>query len=407
VSDWLDKSEVNARYYAAVAGDIAFETEASLGFHPGAVARLVLSHAASLGRPNLRILEIGASNGLFARALLAELRMLGATDWPELERIDYLAVDLSRSALESAVLWEEAQGTHRRILWPGGVRPTEPAPPGRPERPAMVALVTVEGEDVNVGYVQADANQFVESNTQTFDVVILNELLDDMACRAFYAGRELVPLARDDGERWTVRVEAREAGDAPATPPGTVTSSSAEAVALMGGLVSSLAPGGMLLVHDYGFADEANDASDYSPGPPSLPAFVDLEFPPGSEDGFPRGFFRVFGNEQRRAIQITNDVNFAELTGALDATGDVFVIPHGNQLVTSGLPVEREQGVFLTEFGLLAPNDDVATALARLRAGQAEARDSYSREHTNGHRSLFLDLVYVKTDKQVTPASSF
>src|SRR5262249_46002646 len=100
VTGWLGKSEVNARYYATVAGDIAFETEASLGYHPGAVARLILAHAASLGKQGVRILEIGASSCLFARALLAELRMLGATEWPELWRIDYLAVDLSRSALE-------------------------------------------------------------------------------------------------------------------------------------------------------------------------------------------------------------------------------------------------------------------------------------------------------------------
>jgi hypothetical protein len=75
--------------------------------------------------------------------------------------------------------------------------------------------------------------------------------------------------------------------------------------------------------------------------------------------------------------------------------------------VTSGLPLDREQRVFLTEFGLLAPDDDLVAALERLRSGQAEARDAYSREQVNGHRSLFLDLVYVKTDKQVTPASSF
>src|SRR4029077_276845 len=94
---WLGKGEGNARYYAKVAGDIAFETEASLGYHPGTVARLLLAHAASLGKENVRILEIGASSCLFARALLGELRLLGATAWPELVRLDYLAVDLSRS----------------------------------------------------------------------------------------------------------------------------------------------------------------------------------------------------------------------------------------------------------------------------------------------------------------------
>jgi len=402
MSDWLGKSEVNARYYATVAGDIAFETEASLGYHPGAVARLILGHAASLGKQGVRILEIGASSCLFARALLGELRMLGATEWPELRRIDYLAVDLSPSALETAVLWEEAQGTHRRILWPGGVRPSAPAPPGRPERPAMVALVSIEGEEVNIGYVHADANQFVEANTQTFDFVILNELLDDMACRAFFADGagppvELVPLARDEGERWTVRIEAREAPDAPGGMPAhSITTRSAEAVSLVGEIARSLEPGGMLIVHDYGFADQPNDVSDYDQGPPSQPSFVDIEYPGGAEDGFPSGFFRVFGNEPRRVVQITNDVNFAELAETLGSTGDVLVIPHGNQLATSGVPLERGQGVFLAELGLLEPRDDLAAVLEGLRARQAEARDTYARDHVSGHRSLFLDLVYVK-----------
>ena len=399
MTDWLDKSEVNARYYAAVAGDIAFETEASLGYHPGTVARILLAHAASLGKENVRILEIGASSCLFARALLGELRMLGATEWRELIRLDYLAVDLSRSALERAVLWEEAQGTHRRVLWPGGARPASPAPPGRPEKPELVALVSIDGEEVNLGYVHADANQFVEANTEAFDFVILNELLDDMACRAFYAdgaGRplELVPLARDDGERWAVRIEEREAPDAPPLPLESVTSRSPESVALVEAIARSLGRGGMLIVHDYGFAADANTISDYETVPPSQPQFVDVEYPPA--EPFPRGFFRVFGNEALRAIQITNDVNFAELAAALQTTGDVLTLPHGNQLVTSGAPLEQGQGVFLTEFGLLEPGDDLPGVLERLHAGQADARERYIREHVNGHRSLFLDLVYVK-----------
>jgi len=263
----------------------------------------------------------------------------------------------------------------------------------------MVALVSVEGEEVNVGYVHADANQFVEANTQAFDFVILNELLDDMACRAFYAdgaGRplELVPLARDDGERWTVRIEERESPDAPSLPAESVTSRSSEAVALVEAIARSLGSGGMLIIHDYGFAGDANTISDYEAGPPSQPAFVEVEYPP--EPVFPRGFFRVFGNEALRAIQITNDVNFAELDAALQSTGGVLTLPHGNQLVTSGAPIERGQGVFLAEFGLLEPRDHLPAVLERLCAGQADARERYIREHVNGHRSLFLDLVYIK-----------
>jgi hypothetical protein len=399
VSEWLSKSEVNELYYSTVAGDIAFETEAALGYHPGTVARLILGQAASLGKESARILEIGAGNCAFARALLGDLRMLGATDWLELRRIDYLAVDLSRSALEAAVLWEEAQGTHRRVRWPGGVR--APGRSGRPERPDLVALVTLEGEEVNLGYVHADANQFIRANTQAFDFVILNELLDDVACRAYYAdgeGRpfEIVPLARDDGRCWTVRIDAAATGDLE-LPPASVTATSSECVELVTGAAGALGAGGVLLVHDYGFADPVTTIADYEQGPPSQPAFVDMEYPPGSEEGFPRGFFRVFGNDAKRVIQVTNDVNFAELAGALESTGTVLTVPHGNQIVTGGVRIERGQGVFLAEIGLLEPDDDVPALLTRLRDDQAEARHRYSREHTAGHRSLFLDLVYLKS----------
>jgi SAM-dependent MidA family methyltransferase len=265
----------------------------------------------------------------------------------------------------------------------------------------MVALVTIEGEEVNVGYVHADANQFVETNTRPFDFVILNELLDDMACRAFYAdgaGRplELVPLARIDGERWTVRIDVREAPDAPVLAAESVTARSAESVALLSGIARTLEPGGMLIVHDYGFADDANAISDYEPGPPSQPSFVEVQYPRAPGESFPCGFFRVFGNEALRAIQITNDVNFAELATALGATGETLTLPHGNQLVTSGASLERGEGVFLTEFGLLGPRDDLPALLERLRARQADARGRYVHEYVNGHRSLFMDIVYVR-----------
>ena len=150
----------------------------------------------------------------------------------------------------------------------------------------------------------------------------------------------------------------------------------------------------MLIVHDYGFADEPNVASDYEEGPPFQPSFVDLELP--VETGFPRGFFRVFGNEPKRVVQITNDVNFAELAATLGVTGDVLTLPHGNQLAQSGVALARGQGVFLAELGLLEPGDDLPALLEQLRERQAEAREGYAQDHVNGHRSLFMDLVYVK-----------
>jgi hypothetical protein len=131
--------------------------------------------------------------------------------------------------------------------------------------------------------------------------------------------------------------------------------------------------------------------------PPSKPAFADMAYPPGSDRGFPRGFFRVFGNDAKRVIQVTNDVNFAELEAALEGSGSVLTLPHGNQIAAGGGTFVRGQGVFLAEFGLLEPRDDVPVLLRRLRDEQAGVRDRYAREHMGGHRSLFLDLVYVKS----------
>ena len=46
----------------------------------------------------------------------------------------------------------------------------------------------------------------------------------------------------------------------------------------------------------------------------------------------PKSFFRVYGNEDAHEVQITNDVNFAELTELLEPTGMVLTLPHGNLL---------------------------------------------------------------------------
>src|SRR4029077_11399227 len=72
---WLTKSEVNALYYNTVAGDIVFRTEAWVGHHPAAAARLVAARARGVGLRTVRILEVGANDARFARELLRELRV--------------------------------------------------------------------------------------------------------------------------------------------------------------------------------------------------------------------------------------------------------------------------------------------------------------------------------------------
>ena len=386
-TDWLTKSEVNALYYNTVAGDIVFRTEASVGHHPAAVARLVAARARGVGLRTVRILEVGANDARFAREVLRELRVLHEEGETELERIDYVAVDLARDSLERAATQEEELWVGRSVL-----RPTVAGS-------SMVALVVVEGGlAANLGLVHSEATRFVRENTRQFDVAILNELLDDMPYRAYFAdagGRrfEAVPLSRDEEGHWTVRIEAHET--ARELPAGTMTAHSPECVELVAGIAAALAPGGMLLLHDYGFADPLVPLETYDRPLPSLPAFVEMEYPDG-DGGFPRSFFRVFGNEAKRVVQVTNDVNFAELTAALEPGGRVAVVPHGSQILNAGRAAAKGQGSFLSEFGLLEPGDDVDELLARLHRDQAQLRADYAREYVGGHPSLFLDLVYVK-----------
>jgi hypothetical protein len=383
---WLGKSEVNSLYYDTVAGDIVFQTEASVGHHPAAVARLVAARARTLGLKTVRILEVGANDAQFARALLREVRVLHEAGETGLERIDYLAVELARDSLERAAAQEEELWVGRNVL-----RPTVAGS-------SMVALVVVEGGlAANLGLVHSEATQFVRDNTRQFDVAILNELLDDMPYRAYFADAggcrfEAVPLSRGEGGRWTIRIEAHET--ATELPTGTMTAHSPESVELVTGIAAALAPGGLLLVHDYGFAQPLVPLETYDRPLSSLPAFAEMEYPDG-DGGFPRSFFRVFGNDAKRVVQVTNDVNFAELADALEP-GLVAVVPHGSQILNAGRELAKGQGSFLSEFRLLDPGDDLDEVLARLQRDQVELRDDYAREYFGGHPSLFLDLIYVK-----------
>ena len=398
---WLSKDEVNSLYYNAVAGQIDFATEAEGGAHSTAAARLVARVADSLGRRQIRVLEIGANNCIFARKFLLELWTARGAGSTRLERIDYLAVEYARAALEAAAEREERQGVFDRVaIGPAAAFGSA----GPPEQPSLVALITAADEvAINLGLVHAEANQFVRANREPFDFVILNELLDDMPWRAFFAdgdGRafEAVAACRADGGRWTVRIGAEPLTGAEGldVPPGMLTARSPACVELVDRVADLLVPGGMLLVHDYGFTERFNAVETYEPLPPSLPAFAELVYPVGSEEGFPRGFFRVFGNDEKKVIQITNDVGFADLVDVLTPSGAVTTIPHGNSILTRGGTLQRGDGVFLSEFGLLEPGDDVAALLAQLQGDQGRIRQEFADRFTGGRASLFLDLLYVK-----------
>jgi len=167
----------------------------------------------------------------------------------------------------------------------------------------------------------------------------------------------------------------------------------------VGGAVSLLEPGGMLLVHDYGFVERYTPVAWYEQLPRSVPEFVTLEFPPGSESGFPRSFFRIFGNAEANVVQITTDVPFGEMIEELEQTGTVITLPHGNALIRSREQqddLRKGDGVFLSEFALLEPGDDLDALLSRLESEQEELRRRFAAEFLPGHASLFADLLYIK-----------
>ena len=147
-------------------------------------------------------------------------------------------------------------------------------------------------------------------------------------------------MARGGDEHWTMRVEARDPGGAAldGIAPGTITAHSPDWVELVSGLAGSLRPGGMLLVHDYGFAEPFTALDKYASPQSMLPSFADVSYDDLAGDDFPRSFFRVYGNEAKHVLQVTNDVNFADLASALEGTGTVFSVPHGSAKESSGTP---------------------------------------------------------------------
>jgi hypothetical protein len=396
----LSKAQINAQYYDAVGGHVVFGTEAQSNVYPLVVAKLVAAHARSLGKREIRVLEIGASSCDFAGSLLALIEGLVEDEEADLGKVDYFAADLSETALMAALEAGERDGTYEVIK-------RFPRHAGSHE-PALVGQLLNEGAlQINLYLIHAEANTCVSRASGSFDFVILNELLDDMPYRAFYADdagnvHELIAEAEPGDPDWIVSISSEELGpDAPVVglPPGRLTATSAESLTLVRAISGILSAGGMLLIHDYGFARPDVAVSQYEAPPRNGVPFARLDFPDGSESGFPRSFFRIFGNEHTRSLQITNDVNFAELVDVLAATGDVIVLPHGNSLFErnpSFKALARGDGVFLSEFGTLGPRDDLPGLLRELGVQQGELRDRYEREYAGGVAAVFNDLIYVK-----------
>jgi SAM-dependent methyltransferase len=389
---WLTKGEVNGLYYSEVGGELVFGTEAQRGYHPAAVARLIAAQARVLGKDELRILELGANNGAFAGVLLQFLGELRDEGEP-LRKVDYVASEWSRSALEAALVANEASGRFDR---------SRRAPASDDEVSLVAHLASSVWPDDSLYLLHGEAKATLRRTSGAFDVVIANELLDDLPCRAFYSDddgtqHELVAETRRDGDGWLVRVRAA-AVETPLSemPAATLTASSDDWRAVAEGAAKALAPGGLFLVHDYGFAERFTGRGQYEDAPRSVPPFATLEFPDGSDAGFPRAFYRIFGNEEHGLIQITTDVNLAEVASVLDAHGTTIVLPHGNAILTNRGGIESDDGVFISEFALLDDDAELPAQLERLERTQAELRARYADAYLGGRTAMFSDLVFVK-----------
>jgi putative S-adenosyl-L-methionine-dependent methyltransferase len=386
----LTKAEVNERFYDTVAGEIAFETEAQGFLHPLAVAKLIAAQARDRGRREVKVLELGANNSAFAVSVLKLLTSLTAHGEVELERIDYFAVELARRSLEVFLAEQQGLGDFQNVT------------AGAPGSPLVGSLTRLGVPKLTLHLVHADAAAFVGGGSGRFDVIVLNELLDDLPGHVYHARedgdtRELVAHAHEEGEQWRVEI-SEEPAPGVELPPGMLSATSPAGVAVVRGAASLLESGGVLLVHDYGFTEPHIPAAHYAKAR-RLPDFVELELPPDADEQFPRAFFRIFGNDDAKVVQITTDVGFAELIEELRAGGTVITVPHGNALLASRDSREdlrKGDGVFLSEFGLLGPGDDLAELVARLDREQADTRLRFADEFLEGNPSVFSDLLYLK-----------
>jgi hypothetical protein len=392
----LTKAEVNARFYNTVGGEILFATEGQGYLHPLAVARLVAAYATASGKRELKILEIGANNASFATSFLMLLTQLRVHNEAMVSNVDYFAVEYARRSLEAA-LAEYADAGFDQVT------------PGAAESPLVGSLTRTGPPQLALYLVHAEANRFVNGAPGGFDLVILNELLDDLPGRAFFrdaagATHELLAHAQPDGDTWVVTISAVPTDDASLgdMPPNTLTATSPESVDLVRGAAALLEPGGMLLVHDYGFVEGYTDIANYERLPRVLPDFVTLELPDAGDRPFPRSYFRIFGSETANVVQITTDVNFAELTDVLSGGGRVIILPHGNAKLARRPSRDDEDylrkgdGIFLSEFGALEVGDDLPELLARLDEEQEALRRSFADEFLADGASLFADFLFVK-----------
>ena len=227
-----------------------------------------------------------------------------------------------------------------------------------------------------------------------------------MPCRAYFAdadGRRsrARALAATEGERWTVRVEAREPTDELARRHAARDDDhpvARSASSWWRGVAALLAPGGMLLLHDYGFAEPLRRTSTtYAGAAARCPPFVDAGLPPGATAASRAASSASSGTRQaRRPGDERRQLRRARRRRSR-ASGTVLTSRTAARSWTSGRPLERGAGRVPRRVRAAR----AAATTSRCPARAAAARPGQCATTTPastwaGTRALFLDLVYVK-----------
>ena len=297
-------------------------------------------------------------------------------------------------------------------------RPPAPARRSRRRSRRWWRSSSIEGElTVNLGLVHAEANQFVEREHAAV------RLRDPQRAPRRHALPRLLrrrrgqaargrPARRASGdERWTVRVEARDRRTAPRSPgsrPARSPRTRAECGrARLAGSRRARARAGCCSCTTTALPSRSSALDTYDePAAVAARRSSMSATTTSAGDASRAASSASSGTRRERVVQMTNDVNFAELAAALERDRRVLVAPAREPAPERGAVARARAGLFLTEFGLLGP----ATTSPRCsRGSRATTRRAPRALRPRVHRRApqpvpgpRLRQALTSTDRQVT-----
>lgn len=390
IVDPISKREINRLFYAAERSGLPFMTQARFEPYQEGVVRIIKDIARKRDGQRLRIMELGANDCSFAMDIVGRLAKKGVK-----AGVDYVAVDFSASALD--------RGYARYAQMPdksfGMVRGVE-APPSNGSQDRYKNVIHL---------VQRDAVGFNDAWASGLDMVIMNELLDDLSYDVYFTDKygrayRLECSVSRPHIRWQVDIDAEQIDrkDLPVKmPPRSVTATSAEAIGIIDNASGLLRNGGVMLIHDYGFAGRYDTVDTYGT-PNTSYKITKVNFSQYPQWSMPYDFFRVYEDIEEytfgaasNMIQVTNPVNLGEIEARLEDKGKVLILPHGKIILhkmQKGESLEKGDDVFMSEFGMMEPHETVADIIDSLKPRQQEIIEYHGKLYSPD----FCDLVFLK-----------